>query len=89
MLRKILNALEEEGMVVKQPGGGYAMPDALPSVAVLEVCAITLDGDILARPVNWNADERRAPPRIEIAPDPKYSKNIREKQPHFMPPVAH
>ncbi len=78
-LKQILKALEGDGSVVKQPGGVYSAPRGLPPVCVLEVHEIDLDGDVFARPMEWDEALKGAPPRIEIVPDQKHYKNIREK----------
>ena len=77
-LKQILKALEKEGSITKQPGGAYSAPDGLPSVAVVKVYEIDLDGDVYATPMEWNEDISGPPPRIEIVPDTKNFKNIRE-----------
>ena len=79
-LKQILKSLIKDGAITKQPGGLYGAQDhTLPPVSMLEVSDITLDGDIFARPLDWNADKKGPPPRIEIMPDKKHSKNIREQ----------
>ncbi|MCF8496331.1 MAG: ribonuclease R [Alphaproteobacteria bacterium] len=69
-LKKILRQLEEDGQIVKT-GGGYTIPEGLPGVTVIEVTEIDIDGDLLARPVEWNAATQGPPPRIEIMPENK------------------
>ncbi len=78
-LKQILKTLEKDGSITKQPGGIYTAPDGLPSVAVIEVHDIDLDGDVFARPLEWDEDIMGKPPRIEVVPDKKNFKNIREK----------
>ena len=78
-LKQILKSLEKDGSIIKQAGGVYSAPDGLPSVCVLEVSEIDLDGDVLAQPLEWDASIKGEPPRIEIIPDNKSFKNIREK----------
>lgn len=70
-LKDMLRALEKDGMIVKQPGGDYTVPDGLPHVAVLEITDINLDGDVFARPVEWDAALQGPPPLVEIRPDKK------------------
>ncbi len=65
--KRMLRDLEKEGAIVKQPGGEYAVPDALPSVTVIEIVDIDIDGDVLAKAVQWQGE----PPRIEVLPDKK------------------
>lgn len=78
-LKQILKALCNEGTITKQTGGVYSAPDGLPSVSVLEVSEIDLDGDVFAVPLEWDENLKGPPPRIEIVPDQKNFKNIREK----------
>jgi len=65
--KKMLRALEKEGVIVKQAGGGYSVPDALPGVTVIEVIDIDIDGEVIAKAVQWAGES----PRIEILPDKK------------------
>ncbi|MCB9991964.1 MAG: ribonuclease R [Rhodospirillales bacterium] len=69
--KKALRSLETDGLVVKQAGGGYAVPDALPAVTIIEVTDIDVDGDVLARPAEWDTELQGDLPRIEIKPDKK------------------
>ena len=78
-LKQILKSLEKDGSITKQPGGVYSVPDGLPSVAVIEVYEIDVDGDVLAKPLEWDESLKGKPPRIEIMPDKKDFKNVREK----------
>ena len=77
-LKQILKILVKDGSVSKQPGGAYAAPDGLPSVAVIRVSEINLDGDVLALPLEWDEALHGAPPKIEIVPDTKSYRNVRE-----------
>lgn len=70
-LKRLLKKLEDDGVIVKQPGQAYAIPDALPDVVIIEVTDIDIDGDVLARPVDWNDELQGTPPRIEVAPGGK------------------
>lgn len=70
-LKQILKKLEKEGIAAKHPGGGYSIPEGLPSVAVIEVSDIDVDGDVFARPVDWKIERQGEPPRIEVMPDKK------------------
>jgi ribonuclease R len=77
-MKAILRELEDEGSIIKQPGQVYAVPKGLPSVVVAEVYEIDIDGDVFARPMDWNeaVGER---PRIEIVPDGKSNTALKEK----------
>ncbi len=77
-LKQLLKALKKEGSITKQPGGVYSAPDSLPSVAVVRVCEIDLDGDVFAFPLEWDEELHGAPPRIEIIPDKKNSGHVHE-----------
>ncbi len=77
-LKQILKALESDGSITKQAGGVYGIPDGLPPVAVLEVHDIDLDGDVFARPLDWDVELKGEAPRIEVIPDQKNYKNVRE-----------
>lgn len=70
-IKGMLRELMEEGSIVKLPGQEYAVPKGLPSVAVVEVYEIDIDGDVFARPTEWNAEIQGEPPKIEIVPDHK------------------
>lgn len=78
-LKQILKSLCNDGTITKQTGGVYSAPQGLPSVSVLEVLEIDLDGDVFAVPLEWDESLKGPPPRIEIVPDQKNFKNIREK----------
>lgn len=77
-LKQILKSLEKDGIIVKQPGGDYSAPDGLPSVSVIEVNVIELDGDVFARPLEWDEALKGPAPKIEVAPDKKNFKDVRE-----------
>ncbi len=68
--RDLLKSMEEEGLVVRLPGKEYAVPEGLPSVAIIEITGIDIDGDLFARPVQWD-ENQGAPPRIEVKPEKK------------------
>ena len=54
-LKRILRALEEEGVLEKRRKT-YRDPDKLPPVSVLQVLAPDRDGDLFARPMEWQGD---------------------------------
>lgn len=69
-VKDALRDLLEEGAIIKTRGQEYTIPTGLPSVVVAEVYEIDLDGDVFARPTEW--DERNGPaPKIEIVPEDK------------------
>ncbi len=66
-LKRILKELDEEGLLEGNRKRGYTQPGALPDVAVLEITAQDMDGELLARPQNWDSNEE--PPQIIVVPD--------------------
>ncbi|MEL6312805.1 MAG: ribonuclease R [Pseudomonadota bacterium] len=54
-LKRLLRELEEEGHLSRRKKT-YRDPDKLPPVAVLTVADQTPDGDLLARPMEWQGD---------------------------------
>src|SRR5690606_4758101 len=77
-IKDALRELVEEGRIIKQPGQAYAVQDSLPAVAVIEVTDIDIDGDVFARPLDWDPAQGKAP-RIEIVPDKKGHPSLKEK----------
>lgn len=67
-LKKILKTLENDSSVIKHAGGGYSVPDGLPAVMTLEIYDIDIDGDIFARPLEWDEHQKGPLPRIEVRP---------------------
>ncbi|MBZ0122868.1 MAG: ribonuclease R, partial [Roseovarius sp.] len=54
-LKRLLKELEDEGHLAKRKKS-YRDPDKLPPVAVLQVSGQTADGDLLARPLEWQGE---------------------------------
>ncbi len=77
-LKQLLKALEKDGSISKQVGGVYSAPDGLPPVAMMQVYKIDIDGDIFAKPLEWDKGLNAPLPRIEIIPDTKNFKNMQE-----------
>lgn len=69
-IKNILRELEEDGAIIKTRGKEYTIPVGLPAVAVVEVYDIDVDGDVFAKPAEWDAS-RGEIPKIEIVPDEK------------------
>jgi ribonuclease R len=65
-LKRILKELESEGTIARSARHRYAPAGALPEVAVLEIVGQDPDGELLARPQNWQQPE--PPPQIMIVP---------------------
>ena len=71
-LKEILNELVEEG-VLQGNRRRFGIKGVLPSVTVIEVTGVDLDGEPLARPTAWESDE--PPPRIVIIPSDREGAN--------------
>lgn len=69
VLKNILREMEDEGLVIREDGKNYKIADALPTVCVVEVTGLDIDGDLFATPVEWQEDVQGPPPRIEIIPE--------------------
>lgn len=54
-LKRVLRELEDEGHLEKRKKT-YRAPDRLPPVGVLQVSGQTSDGDLLARPLEWQGE---------------------------------
>jgi len=61
LLKQVLREMEAEGLLAKRRSS-YRDAQKLPPVSVLQVEAPDTDGDIYARPVDWN--DAAPPPRI-------------------------
>lgn len=77
-IKDILRDLEANGEIVKTRGQEYTVPKGLPSVAVIEVTEIDIDGDVFAKPAEWNEATQGDIPKIEIVPDKKGSPALKE-----------
>ncbi|MEM8581744.1 MAG: ribonuclease R, partial [Pseudomonadota bacterium] len=64
-LKRVLRALEAEGHLEKRKRS-YRDPDSLPPVSVLQVLPADADGDLFARPLEWQGDG--AEPRVLYLP---------------------
>ncbi len=67
--KKLLRELEDEGLIIRDAAKSYKVADALPSVCVVEISSIDIDGDLIAIPAEWQPDLQGPAPRIEIIPD--------------------
>jgi ribonuclease R len=63
-LKRILKELQSEGLLERGSRRSYTKAGALPEVTVLEITGTDPDGELLARPVNWDSNED--PPRIYV-----------------------
>jgi len=78
-LKQILKKLEKGSVISKQAGGVYVVPDGLPSVSIVQVTAISIDGDVYAELTDWSEEAQGAQPKIEIVPDTKSFPKLKEK----------
>ncbi len=67
--KALLSQLEKAGLVIRQPGQMYNIPEGLPAVTIIEVVALTKEGDVLAEPVEGAQSVGK--PRIEVLHDSK------------------
>ena len=63
-LKRVLKELEAEGHLQKR-GKTYRDPESLPPVSILQVLAPDADGDLFAKPLEWQGEG--AEPRILMA----------------------
>lgn len=66
ILKQYLRQLEEDGKIVKNPGQTYSVPDSLPSVTMIRVTHLDIDGDIFAEPMDWDEEVQGPKPTIEL-----------------------
>ena len=66
ILKRLLRELEAEGAVAGKGKRGLTKAGELPEVAVLEITGTDKDGELLARPLNWESNTE--PPAIYVAP---------------------
>ena len=71
VLKNMLREMEDEGLLIREDGKSYKIADALPTVCVVEITEIDIDGDLLATPADWQSDVQGSAPRIEIIPERK------------------
>ncbi|MBI1867202.1 MAG: ribonuclease R [Methylocystis sp.] len=62
-LKRLLGELEADGALERR-GKRFVKPGVLPAVVVAEVTGRDRDGELIAVPAEWNADELGPPPRI-------------------------
>ncbi len=68
-LKKVLKEMKDDGSLASGRGKKVRDPETLPSVTVIEVTGTDLDGEVLARPVQW--ESAATPPVIFVSPDGK------------------
>jgi ribonuclease R len=64
-LKGLIKEIQREGTVERGPKRRLAKVEPLPAIAELEIAAIDLDGEVMARPLAW-PEERGAPPKIFV-----------------------
>lgn len=70
-LKDMLRDLEAKSQIIKLPGQQYTIPEGLPDVCPLEILDVTLDGDILAKPLDWDVARQGDMPHVEVQADSK------------------
>ncbi len=65
-LKALIKELQNEGVIDRGRGRKVSTPSALPAMAVVVVDEIDADGEVIARPAQW--DDEGPPPRIFMAP---------------------
>jgi ribonuclease R len=66
-LRQMLRTLEDEGAISRPQGRRFSRAGRLPTVAVLEILDVDVDGELTARPATWT--EPPPTPRIAVVFD--------------------
>jgi len=67
-LKRLLREMADDGLLEKRQKK-LIKAGALPPVLVAHVTARDGDGELLAEPANWDADEQGAAPKILVIPD--------------------
>lgn len=68
-LKRILKELQSEGLLERGIRKSYSAPGALPEVTVLEISGNDPDGELLARPVNWDSNEEQLRIYVQLGRD--------------------
>ncbi len=66
-LKEVMKDLQADGTVERGRGRRMAPRDGLPEVTVVTIEGVDADGEVLARPLQWQGDGK--PPRIYMAPE--------------------
>ena len=66
ILKRILKELQAEGVIEGSAKKGFTKHGELPEAALIEVTGLDDDGEMLARPLNWESNEE--PPLIYVMP---------------------
>jgi ribonuclease R len=65
-LKRILKELEAEGAIEGRARKSFVKAGELPETLLIEITGTDDDGEVLARPLNWDSNEE--PPPIYVAP---------------------
>lgn len=65
-LRDLLKELSAEGFLERGRNRRVSLPNALPEFVLVEVLEVDHDGEVIAKPLNWDLPEPE--PRIRMAP---------------------
>jgi ribonuclease R len=66
LLKRILKDLQAEGVLEGSARKGFTKRGELPETGLIEVTGLDNDGEMLARPLNWDSNEN--PPLIYVMP---------------------
>jgi ribonuclease R len=66
LLKRILKELQAEGVIEGSAKKGFTRHGELPEAGLIEVTGLDDDGEMLARPLNW--DSNQEPPLIYVMP---------------------
>ena len=66
ILKRILKELQAEGLIDGSAKKGFTKHGELPEAGLIEVTGLDEDGEMLARPLNWESNED--PPLIYVMP---------------------
>jgi len=66
VLKRLLRELETEGVIAGRAKRGLTKTGELPEMAMLEITGVDDDGEVLARPLDWESSE--TPPLIHVMP---------------------
>ncbi len=69
-LKKLLRDMQQNGLLEKGRGRKFSEPGKLPPVTVLEISGPDSQGDLRAKPLNWDGD---TDPVIFMLPEPRGS----------------
>lgn len=77
LFKDLLRELEKKGVLIKEDGRNYRVPDALPTITTVEISLIDDDGDVFATPTEWDSSIQGTPPKIAIIHDGTKGQSIK------------